>query len=273
MVWLKRGLIRGGWVTVLAGAMVVACQAPDEFYRDAGSLNGTGGDAPITGGSTGSGGVHGSGGSTGSGGVIATGGLTGAGGTHATGGVTGSGGTTAAGGSTGTGGTHATGGVTGSGGITASGGVTGAAGMAATGGTTGAGGRASGGTTGAGGTKATGGTTGAAGSTGSAGSTGAAGASGTGPCAGLCSNPTSIKPAVNSGDLGTAATCDEVVGNVTHVVFGNFVLPRTFSINGAAVTYSSSNGGATVTLPAPVNGGWCMQAGAGNNSYAYFTTY
>jgi hypothetical protein len=57
------------------------------------------------------------------------------------------------------------------------------------------------------------------------------------------------------------------------VVFGNFVSPRTFSINGTAATYTSSNGGATVTLPAKINGGWCMQAGAGNNSFAYFTTY
>jgi hypothetical protein len=26
-------------------------------------------------------------------------------------------------------------------------------------------------------------------------------------------------------------------------------------------------------LPAPRNGGWCMEASAGNFSYAYFTTF
>ncbi len=267
MDWLKQGLIRGVCVTVLGGAMVLACQGPDEFFRDAGSLNGAGGATPATGGATASGGTHGSGGATGSGGVIAAGGSPGTGGLQATGGMTGSGGAATTGGHPGSGGAHPTGGTTGSGGITATGGVVGTGGMAAAGGATGGGGRGAGGTTGTGGAKSTGGTTGTAGNSGSA------GAPGTGPCAALCSDPTAIKPAVNSGDLGTGATCDEVVGSVSHVVFGNFVSPRTFSINGTAISYSSSNGGSTVALPAAVNGGWCLQAGAGNNSFAYFTTY
>jgi hypothetical protein len=31
--------------------------------------------------------------------------------------------------------------------------------------------------------------------------------------------------------------------------------------------------GGTITLPAEKNGGYCMQAGAGDYSYAYFTTF
>jgi hypothetical protein len=92
---------------------------------------------------------------------------------------------------------------------------------------------------------------------------------GTGPCAGLCSNPGTVRPAVASGDLGVEATCDEVIGDITHLVCGNFVAPRTLKVNN--VTVSCAGGG--VALPAPRNGGWCMQASAGQYSYAYFNTY
>ena len=69
-----------------------------------------------------------------------------------------------------------------------------------------------------------------------------------------------MAPNANSGGLGTGATCNDVVGNVTHLVCGNFVAPRTFSVNGKAVDCAT---GGTFTLPAPVHGGFCMQAGAG----------
>jgi hypothetical protein len=90
-----------------------------------------------------------------------------------------------------------------------------------------------------------------------------------GPCAGLCTNPRGVPPATNSGDLGTGATCDEVVGAVTRTACGNFVAPRTFSVNGAPVDCAT---GGAFELPPPRNGGFCMQASAGNYSYAYFTT-
>src|SRR4029079_11497783 len=91
-----------------------------------------------------------------------------------------------------------------------------------------------------------------------------------GPCAGLCTNPRSVPPATNSGDLGTGATCDEVVGAaVTQTVCGNFVAPRTFSVNGTPVDCAT---GGAFALPPPRNGGFCMQASAGNYSYAYFGT-
>lgn len=115
------------------------------------------------------------------------------------------------------------------------------------------------------------GTTGSGGQTGS-GAAGQPGSTGAGPCAGLCSNPKAIAPNTNSGDLGIDAVCDEVAGDggVDKTVCGNFIAPRTFSVNGTAVDCVTANGG---DLPAPKNGGFCMQASAGENSYAYFTTF
>ena len=79
-------------------------------------------------------------------------------------------------------------------------------------------------------------------------------------------------PRQSSGDLGTGAVCDEVVGNLTYkmLICGNFLAPRTFTVNGTSLDCVSGYNGA---LPAPVNGGYCMQASAGGYSYAYFTTY
>jgi hypothetical protein len=152
-------------------------------------------------------------------------------------------------------------------------GAAGTTGQAGTSGTAGISGRA--GTSGTAGTIGRGGTTGTAGTagtSGAAGTTGAAGASGTGPCTGLCSDPMEVAIKTNSPNFGTGTVCDDVVGTaITHVVCGNFVTPRTFTVNGTAIScYSPANGGA---LPAPRNGGFCMQASAGDFSYAYFTTY
>jgi hypothetical protein len=260
------------FVSTAIGLSVVACQGPDAFYRpggDEGGSLGTGGTGLVgTGGITGTGGKA-TGGITGTGGTPATGGITGTGG-KATGGITGTGGTPATGGITGTGG-KATGGITGTGGTPATGGITGTGGRA-TGGITGTGGTpATGGITGTGGIVSTGGVTGTGGTAGATGTGGAAGAPGTGPCAGLCSGPTAVAPTMNSGDLGTGATCQEVTGGaLTSLVCGNFVSPRTFSVNGTAINCAA---GGTFSLPAAKNGGYCMQASAGNQSYAYFTTF
>ncbi|MEP6653811.1 MAG: hypothetical protein ABJA82_10650 [Myxococcales bacterium] len=69
------------------------------------------------------------------------------------------------------------------------------------------------------------------------------------------------------GNLGTAATCHQIIGKIQGVICGNFVAPRTLTVNGAA---NPCTGGA---LPAPRYGGYCIQATAGQASYAYFTTY
>ena len=50
----------------------------------------------------------------------------------------------------------------------------------------------------------------------------------------------------------------------------HFVAPRTFTVNGTS--FDCVKGG-TFTLPAPQNGGFCMQASAGDYAYAYFGTF
>lgn len=97
---------------------------------------------------------------------------------------------------------------------------------------------------------------------------------GTGPCAGLCSNPVSVAANANSGNLGAAATChsvlqdpDDPVGNLN---CGNFVTPRTLSINGGTAVNCTMN---FYPLPAQRNGGWCVETIAGSEAWAWFGTY
>jgi len=75
---------------------------------------------------------------------------------------------------------------------------------------------------------------------------------------------------MNSNTLGTGATCNSVAGSSGMFLCGNFVAPRTFTVNSTAFDCTSA---ATMTLPAPRNGGWCLQAGPGDESYAFFSTY
>ena len=124
-----------------------------------------------------------------------------------------------------------------------------------------------GGTTGAGGP---GGSTGTGGTTGMGGRGGSTGAGGTSPCSGSCSNPITVPPNTNSSDLGTGATCHEVAGDMGSMTCGNFVAPRTFTVNGMMFDCMAGLAG---ILPEARNGGWCFQASAGSSSYAYFTTY
>jgi hypothetical protein len=81
----------------------------------------------------------------------------------------------------------------------------------------------------------------------------------------------SVPPVTNSGNLGTGAICDEVVGTISGLVCGNFVSPRTFTVNGTAVDCVKGYSGAPPA--SPVKGGYCMQASAGDYPYAYFQTY
>ena len=71
--------------------------------------------------------------------------------------------------------------------------------------------------------------------------------------------------------IGTAALCYQMTG-ATSGLFncGNFVDPRTFSINGTSFDCVPTGEG---TLPATRNGGWCIQVGAGNEAWAWFGTY
>jgi secreted trypsin-like serine protease len=94
--------------------------------------------------------------------------------------------------------------------------------------------------------------------------------SGTTPCASLCSNPTPITTqSFASGPLGTSARCYEASINFVSGNCGGFASGRTLSINGTTMTCNGQNW----TWPAKRNGGYCIQANAGLNSYAWFTTW
>jgi hypothetical protein len=93
----------------------------------------------------------------------------------------------------------------------------------------------------------------------------------TSPCSGLCSSPIVFTSAnFNSGNLGTSATCHQTVANLNGGNCGNFATGRTFQING---TTMSCTGGNWASLPAKRNGGYCLQASAGDFAWAYFATF
>jgi len=73
-----------------------------------------------------------------------------------------------------------------------------------------------------------------------------------------------------SGNLGTNATCHQTTATLNGGNCGNFVSPRTLSVNG---TVMSCNNGNWSSLPAKVNGGYCIQATPGQFSYAYMTLW
>lgn len=94
--------------------------------------------------------------------------------------------------------------------------------------------------------------------------------SGTTPCTSLCSSPTPITTqSFASGPLGTSARCYEASVNFVSGNCGGFASGRTLSINGTPLPCTGQNW----TLPAKRNGGYCIQANAGQNSYAWFTTW
>jgi hypothetical protein len=72
-----------------------------------------------------------------------------------------------------------------------------------------------------------------------------------------------------SGNLGSGATCHEYVGDLGGANFGNFLSPRTLSVNAT----SMGSAGGNITLPAKRNGGYCFQATAGSYDWAYFGTW
>ncbi|HET7541659.1 MAG TPA: hypothetical protein VFK05_17415 [Polyangiaceae bacterium] len=153
--------------------------------------------------------------------------------------------------------------------------VAGAAGVssqagAGAGGTAGAAGAA---TAGAG----AGGTAGAAGAAtagaGAGGTAGAAGAGGSGgPCAGLCSPPKNItwSGSYQSGQIGTGAVCLQTTMVVHGGNCGNFISPRSLTVNGQSRPCNNLN---WATIPPARNGGYCVQTTAGNQPWAFITLW
>ena len=86
----------------------------------------------------------------------------------------------------------------------------------------------------------------------------------------MCSNPIDLAVGAISGDLGPGATCHEVMGTASGMNCGNFVDPRTFSVNGVGIDCVASG---NESLPPIRNGGYCMEASAGQFTYAYFRTF
>ena len=87
---------------------------------------------------------------------------------------------------------------------------------------------------------------------------------GTNPCASFCTNPTRVAQSFASGAIATTAACYETTASLGGAQQSNMT-GRTFSINGTAFTSG--------TLPAKVNGGYCIQVGAGGLNYASFSTW
>lgn len=91
------------------------------------------------------------------------------------------------------------------------------------------------------------------------------------PCSSLCTSPTSFSSAsYSSGNLGSGARCFETTAALRGGVCGNFASSRKLSVNGTNVT---CNGGNWPSLPAKRNGGYCVQATAGDFPWAYFVTW
>lgn len=96
------------------------------------------------------------------------------------------------------------------------------------------------------------------------------GSCGGAPCSGYCSNPIIFNGALQSGNLGTNATCHQTTANLNGGNCGNFVSPRVLFVNGKQMTCNNGN---WPSLPPKVNGGYCVYTTAGNHPWAFFTTW
>jgi len=95
---------------------------------------------------------------------------------------------------------------------------------------------------------------------------------GANPCDGLCTGATTftMSGSYSSGNLGTGAVCRQTTSVVRGGNCGNFVNPRTLSVNGTTMT---CNGGNWSSLPAARNGGYCISATSGNYAWGYFSLW
>lgn len=91
------------------------------------------------------------------------------------------------------------------------------------------------------------------------------------PCSGLCTNPKIFSGGnYSSGNLGSTAVCYQTTGNLNGGVCGNLASGRKFTVNGVAMSCTSNWPN---PLPAKRNGGYCIQATAGDYPWAYFSTW
>jgi subtilisin family serine protease len=92
------------------------------------------------------------------------------------------------------------------------------------------------------------------------------------PCQAFCASPTPISwsGSYQSGSLGTGAVCRETTQPVAGGNCGNFSGGRQLLVNGVAMPCNNVN---WPSLPAPVNGGYCIQATAGQPAWSFFTLF
>jgi hypothetical protein len=92
------------------------------------------------------------------------------------------------------------------------------------------------------------------------------------PCTGLCSNPVefTIHGSFQSGNIGTGAVCLETTSVIHGGNCGNFVSPRSLSVNG---THEPCDVGNWASIPPARNGGYCIQTTAGNFPWGFITAW
>ena len=88
------------------------------------------------------------------------------------------------------------------------------------------------------------------------------------PCSSLCSNAVTYSSAPSRSNVGTGAVCDQTSVNLAGISCSQF-MSRGFKVNGATVTCDAGS----QPLPAKRNGGYCIQANAGDPSWAGYTTW
>lgn len=94
---------------------------------------------------------------------------------------------------------------------------------------------------------------------------------GTDPCAAFCSNPVVFSTNnYQSGDLGTGASCHATTVSLNGGVCGNLVASRKLFVNGVEMPCTWAP---WPSLPAPVNGGYCIHTTAGDYAWAAFATW
>ncbi len=93
-----------------------------------------------------------------------------------------------------------------------------------------------------------------------------------GPCASFCANPEIItwSGSYQSGALGMGASCRETTQAVAGGNCGNFTGGRQLFLNGTSMPCGAGN---WPSLPAPVNGGYCMQITPGDDPWALATLW
>jgi hypothetical protein len=92
------------------------------------------------------------------------------------------------------------------------------------------------------------------------------------PCNGVCTNPTNItwSSSYQSGNLSTNQRCFQTTKTIAGGNCGNFAAGRTLQINGQTKVCNNQN---WASVPAKVNGGYCIKVNAGNFNYAYMTLF